>query len=60
MLAYIGFKVSPDVYMLCRPNFGRNSCGRNNCDECDRGGEDVVNEFISTYSSRDYGLRLYA
>ena len=57
MLAYIGFSVSPDVYMLCRGNFGYWSCGKNKCDECDAGGERVVEEFLRTYSAAEYGPR---
>ena len=57
MLAFIGFSVSPDVYLLCRENFGRESCGKNKCDACDQGGEAVVQEFLATYSEQEWGPR---
>ena len=57
MLAFIGFSVSPDVYLLCRENFGRRSCGKNKCDGCDQGGEEVVQEFLDSYTSEEFGMR---
>jgi len=57
MLAHIGFSVSPDVYLLCRGNFGRDSCGRNKCSLCDQGGAETVAYFLNTYTERDFGPR---
>ena len=57
MLAFIGFSVSPDVYLLCRGNFAGNSCGRRKCDGCDQGGEEVVQEFLESYTSAEFGPR---
>ena len=38
MLFFIGFDVWQEVMFLCRLNYGKGSCGRNKCDQCDRGG----------------------
>ena len=57
MLAYIGFSVSPDVYLLCRDNFRYDSCGNERCDACDAGGESVVQEFLATYNREEWGPR---
>ena len=57
MLAHIGFSVSPDVYLLCRGNFGRDSCGRNKCGGCDQGDEAIVAEFLQTYTEEEFGPR---
>ena len=57
MLAHIGFSVSPDVYLLCRENFGRESCVKRKCGACDQGGEQVVNEFLHTYTEEEFGPR---
>ena len=58
MLAFIGFNVSYDVYLLCKMNFSWDSCGRCRCDDCDMGGEDTVQRFLAEWNEEEWGPKL--